>query len=132
MLGLGSGEMLVVAAIALLVIGPERLPRVMRTLGQYYGQLRRAADDLRRAFVMEADRQDAEERYRQLRERRQKELEARQQREGADAGKAAPAAPPAESAPHGPTDDHAPPPEPVPNDIPPDAPHPSVGGGEGR
>ncbi|MCB9684951.1 MAG: twin-arginine translocase subunit TatB [Alphaproteobacteria bacterium] len=126
MFGLGTGELLVVAAIALLVIGPERLPRVMRTLGQYYGQLRRTADDLRRAFVMEADRQDAEERYRQLRERRQKEIDARKQREAEQAPAAEPEAAAAEAPDEEATvlaQDAI-----VPNDIPPDAPHPSLGG----
>lgn len=123
MFGLGTGELLVVAAIALLVIGPERLPRVMRTLGQYYGQLRRTADDLRRAFVMEADRQDAEDRYRQLRERRQKEIEARKQREATEPAPPQTPAPTADEEATVLAQDAL-----VPNDIPPDAPHPSLGG----
>ncbi len=78
MLGLGLGEMLIVAAVALVVVGPDNLPKVMRQLGRWYGQARRAADDLRRAFVLEADRQDAAERYQQLQERRRRAQEARQ------------------------------------------------------
>lgn len=71
MLGIGLSEILVIAAVAILVVGPDKLPQVMRQAGRWYGQLRRAADDLRRAFVLEADRQDAEERYARLRERRE-------------------------------------------------------------
>ncbi len=33
--GLGSGELLVIAIVALIVIGPKDLPRLLRTLGQY-------------------------------------------------------------------------------------------------
>jgi len=77
MLGLGMGEMLIVAGVALVVVGPERLPRVMRQLGRWYGQARRAADELRRAFVLEADRQDATDRYKALQARRAKERLAR-------------------------------------------------------
>jgi len=77
MLGIGITELMVVVVVMLVVVGPERLPRLMRTAGRYYGQLRRAADELRRAFVLEADRMDAEERYEQLKERRQKAAEAR-------------------------------------------------------
>jgi sec-independent protein translocase protein TatB len=33
--GLGSGELLVIAIVALIVIGPKDLPRVLRTLGLY-------------------------------------------------------------------------------------------------
>lgn len=33
--GLGSGELLVIAIVALIVIGPKDLPRLLRTIGQY-------------------------------------------------------------------------------------------------
>lgn len=70
MLSLGMGEILVIAALLVLVVGPDRLPQVMRFAGRTYGQVRRAADDMRRALVLEADRQDAEERYQKLQEER--------------------------------------------------------------
>ena len=76
MLGLGWGEILLVAAVALVVVGPERLPRLLRDLGRMYGQVRRTADELRRSFVLEAERQDAEERYQQLQERRRAQAAA--------------------------------------------------------
>ena len=79
MFGLGFSEILLIAAVLLVVVGPERLPQFMRTAGKYYGQLRRASEDLRRAFVVEVDRVDAEERYRKLQERRQQAEEARKQ-----------------------------------------------------
>ncbi|MFT6144486.1 MAG: sec-independent protein translocase protein TatB [Myxococcota bacterium] len=69
MLGLGIGEMLVIGALVLVVVGPDRLPQALRWAGQNYGKLRRTADELRRAFVLEADRQDADERLDKLRER---------------------------------------------------------------
>ncbi|MEZ4241173.1 MAG: twin-arginine translocase TatA/TatE family subunit [Myxococcota bacterium] len=142
--GLGWGEMALIAVVTLLVIPPDRLPHVMRQLGRWYGQLRRAADELRRAFVLEADRQDAAERYRQLQERRRKAQEARKQAEAATGGGAQPVEidewPPKTPA----TvvdDDHEAPEagdhedeeeaEEVPNDIPPDAPHPRLKRGEG-
>jgi sec-independent protein translocase protein TatB len=77
MLGIGIGEILMIAVVALLFVGPERLPKVMRELGRQYGRLRRAADELRRAFVLEADRQDASVRYAALQERRQAAAEIR-------------------------------------------------------
>lgn len=72
MLNVGIFELLLIAGIALMVVGPEQLPQLFRSAGRWYGQARRAADELRRAFVLEADRQDAAERYKQLQERRQK------------------------------------------------------------
>ena len=70
MLGLGPAEILFVALVIIVVVGPDRLPRFMRTAGRLYGQLRRAADEMRRSLVLEADRQDANERYEELRRRR--------------------------------------------------------------
>lgn len=79
MLGLGVGEIIIVALVLLVFVGPDQLPQFMRWMGRSYGQLRRAADDLRRAFVLEADRMDAEERYAKLEERRRRAKEARRQ-----------------------------------------------------
>jgi sec-independent protein translocase protein TatB len=77
MLGLGLGEILLIGIVVLLVIGPDQLPVFMRTAGRYYGQIRRASDELRRAFTVEADRMEAEERYAALQERRKQAEEAR-------------------------------------------------------
>ena len=81
MLPLGLSEIAIIAVIALIAVGPERLPRLFREMGKWYGQARRAADELRRAFVLEADRQDAAERYAKLQERRRQAEEARRARQ---------------------------------------------------
>jgi Tat protein translocase TatB subunit len=47
MFGLGFWEILIILVVALLVLGPERLPEVAKTLGRSMAQLRHAADDLR-------------------------------------------------------------------------------------
>ena len=77
MLNVGIFELLLIAGIALMVVGPEQLPKLFRSAGHWYGQARRAADELRRAFVLEADRQDASDRYELMRERRRKQAEER-------------------------------------------------------
>jgi len=41
MFDIGFGEMMVCAIVALVVIGPEKLPRVARTLGVLFGRLQR-------------------------------------------------------------------------------------------
>ena len=89
MLDIGFAELLVVAAIALFVVGPERLPNVVRWLGRQYGKLMRASDELRRAFVLEADRADAEARAEVLRQRRE-EARARIEAARAEASGATP------------------------------------------
>ena len=51
MLGIGPEELLLVALLALLVLGPERLPKVMREMGKVVGDLRRTSDELRDEFL---------------------------------------------------------------------------------
>ena len=41
MFDIGFSEMLVIGVVALVVIGPERLPKVARTLGHLFGRLQR-------------------------------------------------------------------------------------------
>lgn len=41
MFGISFGEILVIAVVALIVIGPERLPKVARTLGLLAGRAQR-------------------------------------------------------------------------------------------
>jgi sec-independent protein translocase protein TatB len=80
MMGLDITELMLVGVMVLLFVGPERLPEATRTLGRIYGQLRRSADELRRALTLEADRADEEHRLRQLVKRR-KEAEAKRRAE---------------------------------------------------
>jgi len=43
----GFTELMVIAVVALIVIGPERLPRVARTLGHLFGRLQRYVNDVK-------------------------------------------------------------------------------------
>ena len=47
MLGIGSSELLLIAVVALVVIGPERLPFVARAAGALFGRARRYANEVR-------------------------------------------------------------------------------------
>jgi sec-independent protein translocase protein TatB len=47
MFDIGFSEMMVIAVLALIVIGPERLPRVARTLGHLAGRLQRYVADVK-------------------------------------------------------------------------------------
>ena len=60
MFDIGWSEMLVVAVVAIIVVGPKDLPRMLRTVGRTLGQLRRTANDFRRQFddaLREAERE---------------------------------------------------------------------------
>lgn len=50
MFDIASGEMLLVALVALLVIGPKDLPRVLRTVGKWVGKARSVASQFRSGF----------------------------------------------------------------------------------
>jgi sec-independent protein translocase protein TatB len=47
MFDIGFSEMVVLAVVALVVLGPERLPKVSRTAGQWMGKMRRYVDDVK-------------------------------------------------------------------------------------
>src|SRR5207245_1862614 len=55
MFGIGTGELLLILVIALIVLGPERMPRMARDIGRVVGELRRTSDELRDEF-MNADK----------------------------------------------------------------------------
>lgn len=47
MFDIGFTELLLIGVVALIVIGPERLPRVARTLGHLAGRLQRYVSDVK-------------------------------------------------------------------------------------
>ena len=47
MFDIGFGEIVVIAVVALFVIGPEKLPKTARTLGHLFGRLQRYVADVK-------------------------------------------------------------------------------------
>jgi sec-independent protein translocase protein TatB len=61
MLDIGWQELLVIGVLALLVVGPKELPKLLRTVGQYAGKARSVARDFQRSMedaAREADLED--------------------------------------------------------------------------
>src|ERR1700761_9823864 len=50
MLDFSWSHILLLLVIALVVVGPKDLPRLMRTVGQWMGKARRMADEFRKSF----------------------------------------------------------------------------------
>jgi sec-independent protein translocase protein TatB len=55
MFDVGFSELMVIALVALIVIGPERLPRVARTLGALLGRAQRYVNDVKADIQREVD-----------------------------------------------------------------------------
>jgi Tat protein translocase TatB subunit len=51
MFGIGTGEILLLLVIALIVLGPERMPKLARDLGRAVAEFRRTSDELRAEFL---------------------------------------------------------------------------------
>ena len=114
MFGIDSGELLIIAVVALIVIGPKDLPRVMRMLGNFIGRARGMARHFRSGLdtmMREAELEEMEKKWKADNERIMRDfpaVAAPVTAEGGDSnwGKAAPdgqaaapSAPPAPSAP---------------------------------
>jgi sec-independent protein translocase protein TatB len=70
MFDIAWSELLLVAIVAILVVGPKELPGMLRALGRMLGKLRSTADDFRKQFdeaVREAGAEDLQREVRALR-----------------------------------------------------------------
>lgn len=47
MFDIGFSELVIIALVTLLVVGPERLPKVARTLGHLFGRMQRYVNDVK-------------------------------------------------------------------------------------
>lgn len=68
MFGLGMPEILLIMAIALMVIGPKKLPELAKTLGRSMGEFKNAAQDFKRSIDMEETVKKFEEPTKNVRE----------------------------------------------------------------
>lgn len=55
MFNIGAGEMILIALVLLIAVGPEQLPGVIRRTGRVVGQLKTMSDNLRRDFNASLD-----------------------------------------------------------------------------
>ena len=56
-----AGKFIIIGIVALIVIGPKELPRVMRQLGQVLAKLRRLSSDFQAQFMEAMREADLEE-----------------------------------------------------------------------
>lgn len=60
MLNIGTGEIIVIAVVALLILGPKRLPELARGIGKFMREFRRQTDDVRNVVEREFYKMDQE------------------------------------------------------------------------
>jgi len=58
MFGIGTTEIVVILVVALLVLGPKKLPEIAKSLGKTLGEFRRVTTDVKRTIEMEADQEE--------------------------------------------------------------------------
>ncbi|MFN3712415.1 MAG: Sec-independent protein translocase protein TatB [Alcanivoracaceae bacterium] len=64
MFDIGFFELVIVFVIGLLVLGPERLPKVVRAIGHWSGRARATLNNLKYEIEREAHNEEMKERFR--------------------------------------------------------------------
>lgn len=66
MFDIGWMELMLLGALAIIVVGPKDLPRMMRTIGQYTAKIRATAREFQRSFDEMARESELDELRRQI------------------------------------------------------------------
>ena len=107
MFGIGSTELIVILIVALIVIGPAKLPEMAKSLGKALGEFRRVSTDVKRTIEMEAEQADQKARTEQAKKELVPETDASQAAPAAAQKEAAPVKDQAEAPAAGPDKDKA-------------------------
>lgn len=99
MFGIGFGEMVVIAVLLLVAVGPDKLPAMVKTVAKTYRQFRRTALDIRASTGIDDLLRDEE--LRELADLRKQKLLAMTSKPAAKTTPAAPAKPQDGSSPAG-------------------------------
>ena len=59
MFGMGMPEILLILAIALIVLGPKKLPEIAKSLGRGIAEFKKATQDFKQSMEVDNDLQDA-------------------------------------------------------------------------
>ena len=66
MFGIGMPEMLLILAIALIVIGPKKLPDLAKSLGRAFAEFKRATSELKESFEIDPELKDIKKTFNEM------------------------------------------------------------------
>ncbi|ACD95006.1 twin-arginine translocase TatA/TatE family subunit [Trichlorobacter lovleyi] len=61
MFGIGMPELVIIMVLALIVIGPQKLPELAKSLGKGLGEFKKATDDFQRSVQVETKGEEQKE-----------------------------------------------------------------------
>ena len=64
--GLSMTELIIIAGLALLLLGPDQLPQIAKSIGKGLREIRKATDDLKGQFEQEMAKVDLEPQHRMI------------------------------------------------------------------
>jgi len=60
MFGIGGQELIIILVLALILLGPKKLPDIAKSLGRAMGEFQRASDDLKKEINLSSQISDKE------------------------------------------------------------------------
>ncbi len=63
MFGIGFNEIIIILVIALIVIGPKKLPEIAKALGKGYREFRKSFEDIEKEFSIDEDFENEKEKF---------------------------------------------------------------------
>ncbi len=86
MFGVGGPELLIICLVALIVIGPKKLPEMLRSLGKGVAEFKRVGNDVKSTLDQEVSKAESEARKREVDAEmaRRKAEKAKPETEGAE------------------------------------------------
>jgi len=68
MFGMGMPEILLILAVALVVIGPKKLPGLAKAIGRAMGEFKNATRDFKQSIDLDGDLQDVRDSFKDLKD----------------------------------------------------------------
>ncbi len=66
MFGIGMPELIIILAVALIVIGPKKLPDLAKSLGRALGEFKKATNDLKDSIYVDNEIKDVKETFEKI------------------------------------------------------------------